>query len=113
MTKRASKLNINSQKTNVDDIVTVYDKKVSRHFWRIAIVKGYYLVDSEIRGAIVRITKTNTILKHLVNKLFLIGNTYPGKGTKVKERSSRNWWTKEKIRMLTAWISGGPWTLQI
>ena len=32
--------------------------------------------DSEIRGAIVSIAKTNTILKRSVNKLFLTENTY-------------------------------------
>ena len=32
--------------------------------------------DSEIRGAIVRIAKTNTILKRPVNKLFAVENTY-------------------------------------
>ena len=32
--------------------------------------------DSEIRGAIVRIAKTNTILKRPVNKLFTVGNRY-------------------------------------
>ena len=32
--------------------------------------------DSEIRGPIVRIAKTNTILKRPVNKLFSIENTY-------------------------------------
>ena len=32
--------------------------------------------DSEIRGAIVRITKTNTIFKHPVNKVFAVENTY-------------------------------------
>ena len=32
--------------------------------------------DPEIRGVTVRIAKTNTILKHPVNKLFLIENTY-------------------------------------
>ena len=31
--------------------------------------------DSEIRGAIVRIAKTNTILKRPVNKLFAVENT--------------------------------------
>ena len=31
--------------------------------------------DPEIRGTIVRIAKTNTILKHPVNKLFLTENT--------------------------------------
>ena len=32
--------------------------------------------DSEIRGAIVRIGKANTILKCLVNELFTVENTY-------------------------------------
>ena len=32
--------------------------------------------DSEVRGAIVRIAKTNTILKRPVNKLFSIENRY-------------------------------------
>ena len=32
--------------------------------------------DSEIRGAITRIAKTNAILKRPVNKLFPIENTY-------------------------------------
>ena len=34
--------------------------------------------DSQIRGAIVRIAKTNTILKRPVNKLFPVENTCPG-----------------------------------
>ena len=32
--------------------------------------------DSEIRGAIVRVEKTNAVLKPSVNKLFPIKNTY-------------------------------------
>ena len=51
----------------------VYDEKVSRHFWRIAIVTGVLPSrDFEIRGAILRIAKANTILKRPVNKLFPI-----------------------------------------
>ena len=47
-----------------------------RHFWKISIVtrvlpSGY----SEIRGAIVRMTKTNTILKRPANKFFIVKNT--------------------------------------
>ena len=46
-TQQASKLNINFQK-NYD--VLVYDKKVPRHFWRIATVTGVLpRRDSEIR----------------------------------------------------------------
>ena len=55
----------------------VYDETVPRHFWRIAIVTGGLPSrDSEIRGAIVRIAKDNTILKCPVNKLFPNENTY-------------------------------------
>ena len=76
-TQRTSKLNINSLKINVNDIVLVFYEKVPRHFWRIAIVTRVLPSrDSEIRGAIVRIAKTNTILKRPVNKLFAVENTY-------------------------------------
>ena len=53
----------------------VFYEKVPRHFWRIAIVTRVLPSrDSEIRGAIVRIAKTNTILKRPVNKLFAVEN---------------------------------------
>ena len=55
----------------------VYDEKVPRRFWRIAIVKGYYLVEIlKQKGAIVRTKKANAILKRPVNKLFPIEYTY-------------------------------------
>ena len=55
----------------------VFYEKVPRHFWRIAIVTRVLPSrDYEIRGAIVRIVKTNTILKCPVNKLFAVENTY-------------------------------------
>ena len=70
-TQRTSKVNIYSLKINVNDIVLVFYEKVPRHFWRIAIVKQVLPSRySEIRGAIVRITKTNTILKRPVKKPF-------------------------------------------
>ena len=48
-----------------------------RHFRRIVIVTRVLPSrDSEIRGAIVRIAKTNTILKRPVKKLFAVENTY-------------------------------------
>ena len=48
-----------------------------RHFWRIAIVTPVLPYrDPEIRAAIVRIPKTNMILKRPVNKLFAVENTY-------------------------------------
>ena len=47
------------------------------HSWRIVIVTGVLpRRDPQIRGAIVRIAKTNTILKRPVNKLFPIETTY-------------------------------------
>ena len=48
-----------------------------RHFWKISIVTRVLPSrDYEIRGVIVRIEKTNTILKRPVNKLFAVENTY-------------------------------------
>ena len=67
----------NSLKINVNNIVLVYDEKVPTHFWRIVIVTDVLPSgDSEIRGAIVRIAKTHTILKRPVNKLFTVQNAY-------------------------------------
>ena len=44
---------------------------------RIAIVTSVLSSrDSEIRGAIVRIAKTNTILKRPINKFFAVENIY-------------------------------------
>ena len=75
--QRTSKLNIGSLKINVNYIVLVFYEKVPRHFWRISIVTGVLRSrNSEIRGAIVRISKTNTILKRPGNKLFAVENTY-------------------------------------
>ena len=52
-------------------------EKVPRHFLRISLVMRVLPSRvSEIRGAIVRIAKTNTILKRPVNKLFAVENTY-------------------------------------
>ena len=51
-----------------------YDENV--HFWRIAIVTGVLSSrHSEIRGEIVRIAKTNTMLERRVNKLFIAEKT--------------------------------------
>ena len=72
-TQRTSKLNIDSLKVNVNDVVLVFYEKVLRHFWKIAIVTRVLPSrDSEIKGAIVKIAKTNTILKRPVNKLFAL-----------------------------------------
>ena len=52
-------------------VALVYDKKVPRHFWRIAVVTGVLTSrDFEIKGEIVRIAKIiNAILKCLVNNV--------------------------------------------
>ena len=58
-------------------LMLVFHEKLSRHFWRIAIVTRVLPSrDSEIREAIVRLAKTNTILKRPVNKLFAVESTY-------------------------------------
>ena len=47
-----------------------------KHFSRIAIVAGVLPSrDTEIKGAIVKIAKTNTILKRPINKFLRIENT--------------------------------------
>ena len=46
-----------------------YDDMVPRHSWKIVIVTGLLPSrDSEIRGAILRIAKANTIFKYPLNK---------------------------------------------
>ena len=75
-TQRTSKLNVDSLKFNFNDIVLVFNEKVPRRFWRIAMVmRALPSRDSKIKGAIVRIVKTNTILKRSVNKLSAVENT--------------------------------------
>ena len=76
-TQRTSKLNIDSLKINVNYIVIIFYDMVPRHFWRIAIImQALPSRDSEIRGAIARIAKTNTILKRSVNKRFAVADIY-------------------------------------
>ena len=41
-TQRTSKLNIDSLKINVNDIVLVFYEKVPRNFWRIAVENTYH-----------------------------------------------------------------------
>ena len=48
----------------------VYDEKVPRHFWRIAIVAGVLVEILKQKGVIEKIKKANAILKRPVNKLF-------------------------------------------
>ena len=57
---------------------------------RITVVTGVLQSrDSDIRGAIVRIEKTNTILKRAVNKLFPIENTYQDTNQKNKAKEQK------------------------
>ena len=76
-TQRPLKLNINSKKNNVNDIVLVYDEKIPKHFSKTAVVAGVLPSrDSEIRRAVVRIANTNTTLKRPIDKIFTVENTY-------------------------------------
>ena len=72
-------------------VVLVYDEKVLGHFLRIAIVTGVLPSnDCEIKGAKVRIKKSNAILKRPVNKLFPIEYTYDTNQTdKAREQMLR------------------------
>ena len=63
-TQRTSKVNIYSLKINIIDIVLAFYEKMPRHFWKISIVTRVLpRRDSGIRRVIVRIVKTNRILK--------------------------------------------------
>ena len=79
----------------------VYDEKVPIiHFLGIAIVTGLLpSIDFEIRGAIVRIAKTNTILKRPVNILFTVENTY-------HDTNQTNEARKQKFRREVAVVGG-------
>ena len=55
-TQRTSKLNIDSLKINITDIVLVFYEKMPRHFWKISIVTRVLpSTVSEIRRVTVRI----------------------------------------------------------
>ena len=69
------------------------NEKMPRHFLKIAIPVGVlHSRDSEIKGAIVGIKKTNAILKRLVNKLFLIEYTYHDTNQTDKAREQKLRW---------------------
>ena len=85
-TQRTSKLYVNFSKINVNNIAIAYDSG-AQNLWIIATVTGVLPSrDSEIRGAIVDIAKTNTIFKRSINKLFTIKNTYYNTSQKDKAR---------------------------
>ena len=103
-------------------VALIYDEKVPRHFWRIAMVIGVLLVEiRKQKGAILRIKKANAILKHPANKLFPTEYTYhdtnwTDKARKQKlRREAAVIGELKKIWLLTAWTLGGKsslWTLQ-
>ena len=96
-TQRTSKLNINSLKINVNDIMLAFYEKVPSHFWRIAIVTRVLpSTDSEIRGVILGIAESNTVLKRPVNKLLAVENTYD---TNQTDKAG-----EQKFRLLTLQI---------
>ena len=64
-------LNINSLKINVNDIVLGFYEKSAQTLTAIVTLL-LFSRGSEIRGAIVRIAKANTILKRLLRKLLKI-----------------------------------------
>ena len=67
----------------------VYDGKVPINLWRIVIVTMLLSSrDSEI-GGIIRIAKTNAILKRPVNKLFPVENTYHNNNQRDKARGQK------------------------
>ena len=53
-------------------------KRCPDTFGELSLTRVLPNTDSEIRGAIVRIARTNAILKCSINKLFPIENTYQG-----------------------------------
>ena len=68
----------------------VYDEKVSRHFWRIAVVTGILPSrDSETKRSDSRIEKTSATLKSLINKPFPTEYTYLDTKQKDKAREQK------------------------
>ena len=68
----------------------VYDEKVPKHFWRIAIVTE--VLPSRVlkqKGVIVRIKKVNAVFKRPVNKLFQTEYTYHDTNQTDKARGQR------------------------
>ena len=56
---------------NVNDIVIVYDEKMPRQSWRLGKIMAVITSnDGKIRGAGVKMGKTNTLIRRPVNKLY-------------------------------------------
>ena len=70
----------------------VYDEKVPRHFWIIAVVTEILPSgDFEIRARIVKIANNNTVLKRPLNKLFTVEKTYHYSNQTDKGRKQKLW----------------------
>ena len=65
--------NKHQQIVNVKDIVTVQEDKMPRSAWKVGIVEEVIKrADGIIRGAIVRVPRTKSLIKRPVNRLYLV-----------------------------------------
>ena len=63
----------NRPQIQLKDAVIVEEERQSRSMWRVGLVEELLQgKDGQIRGAKVRVPKTNSILKRPVNKLYLV-----------------------------------------
>ena len=64
---------LNRPQIPLKDVVIVEEDRQSRPVWRVGIVEELLQEkEGQIRGAKVRVPKTNSILKRPVNKLYLV-----------------------------------------
>ena len=60
-----------STKAKVGDIIIIYDEKEHRHLWRVGKIERLIISnDGQIRGAEVKVAKTNVIIRRPVNRLY-------------------------------------------
>ena len=65
--------NKHQQIVNEKDIVIVQKDKIPRSAWKVGIVEEVVKgTDGNIRGAVVRVPRTKSLIKRPVNRLFLI-----------------------------------------
>ena len=58
---------------NVKDIVIVQEDKMPRSAWKVGIVEEIIKgIDGNIRGAVVRVRRTKSLIKRPVSRLYLI-----------------------------------------
>ena len=71
--KKINTQNPNQPIINVVDIVLISEEKLPRSAWRIRIIQELIIgKDNCIRGATVRVPRTNSVISRPVNKLFPI-----------------------------------------